>query len=88
MAVIALVVQVVAAIAQPSIARCPIHSYVNGVRPSGEYTCRAAPPPGDPPAERHGILIDDHATEIHGRVTCARGEIAFARDFRTVACRR
>jgi len=86
-AVIALVAQVLALIAAPSTARCSGAMYLNGVHPDGRYTCRSAPPAGDPPAERRGIILDDHAIETHGRVTCARGELAYAPDYRTVACR-
>lgn len=84
---IALVAQLVAAIVQPSLGRCSGAMYLNGVHPNGRYTCRSVPPAGDPPGERRGIIVNDHAIETHGRITCTTGEIAYARDFRTVACR-
>lgn len=70
-----------------STATCPPRTYLNGVRPDGRYTCRSVPSHDDPPAERKGILVEDRAIETHGRIHCPAGSIAFAADFRHVACR-
>ena len=72
--------------ALPSSASCPPGFYLDGVHPSGEYTCRSKPPADDPIAERRGIIAQDAATELHGRIACAAGELAYASDFRHVGC--
>lgn len=76
------------AIFLPARATCDVGWFVNGVRPDGRYACRTVPPRDDAQwSERHGVLVEDHATEEHGRIFCSPNDIAIVLDYRHVGCR-
>ncbi len=71
-----------AMIARPNSARCPRTFYDEGIRPSGEYTCRRTPIGGDHRNSR-GVLIDDSFEPrgaLHSRIYCTGGTRPIAND--------
>lgn len=74
-------------IVRPQRATCPAAWYAEGVRPSGETTCRPAPPPncGEPTGEYTAPCPDDER-ELQREIYCTGGTQPIVVDSRTVGC--
>lgn len=93
-AIASIVVLCCAMVTRPSAARCPPAWHLNGVRPSGAFTCLRVPG-GDPALDgafgtRDGAV--DLPGELRGRIYCTGGShpiiILTDRESRTVGCQR
>jgi hypothetical protein len=76
--VIALVVSVVASIAQPRAASCPPGAWINGITPDGSYSCLLTVGDNDSPA----------VETTTGRLWCAPSERPLVVDYRRARCTR
>ena len=75
---IALVVSVVASIAQPRAASCPPHAWINGITPDGSFSCLLTKGDNDSPA----------VETTTGRLWCGTGERPLVVDYRRARCTR
>lgn len=81
---VTMVVLLAAALVQPHRARCPAGWWIDGVRPSGAFACRAAPV-RDTGARTE---VDDGTpdAELGGQLYCSGGTQPIVVDERTVGC--
>lgn len=89
-AALTLVLQVLAMLVTPARATCPSGHYVNGIRPSGAFSCLPTPV-GDPEYDGTYGKPDRSVQppgELESRIYCTGGTHPVVRDHRTVGCQR
>lgn len=81
----------VSVVIRPVKAACPTHWYVNGIRPSGEFSCRPVPaivPSEERPPYKPLPLAPIDDVEFKSRIYCSGGFVPVVLGGREVGCRR
>lgn len=88
-AVLTAIVFVIAAFSRPTHARCPRGWWLpEGIRRSGEFTCRPAPVGGDDDALTGRDTATQSPAELSGQIYCTGGAVPVVNGDRVVGCQR